>query len=509
MTLAPQLSTPNPFQVKVENITIDKFTGSSYSGFDQISLMDQFGAIEIYQSIFSPLIRAELLLYDPIGLFSNYPITGQERISVSYSQVGSGRVIKSTGLDTVFPYGFLPQSNADARTIHFMITSIENITPKDQARGYYYVIKLVTNEMLNGIKVKVSEAFKGPMSENARKLWDEYVYQPTRLLNADVNIRKDFYTDREGRDSYFREDEIVVPMLTPMESMKFFSKHAIALNPEVFSVNLFFENFYGYFFTTLQSLTLDQAPFFNELRDREKFLYMANRDFLDLAPPGTFQDGQENRLISNLIINNRFGSFDKILGGYFSSELYEVNAYQRGYFSERVHFETFNFNGYMHPFKMNTEDYGRYIKNNILGEGDEKTPHTKYEILTWADHEYTARREKYNSSARHLIALDQNDMNITIPGDMTHNCGQIIYVEIPEMHGYNNIEEDPYITGYFMITEIKTTITKNDLAATVLKVNKDSYTRQIASNMEYVPENQNEQPPRVPDENQAPEEGQV
>lgn len=479
------LQQQNPFSVDIVSMTIEKFNGN-----DKINILPQFIEINIFQSIFSPLMRAELLVYDPIGLFTNYPLSGEEIIRVTYTQEGAGRIIRTpASLDGVtFPYWRLPASSDSARTLHFMITNVTNITPSQDVRSQTYMLNLVSVEMFRGSQIKVSESYNEPVCEAAKKLWDEYVYQPTRLDQKDVNFTKEFFIDREGFPSYSAqlastENILVVPMLTPMQAMVYMQKHNVTQNPEVFSVSVFFENFYGYFFTTIQSLIADQIFARQELAERERFVYLSNsenRRFL------TEQPGQQNRLISNVVTNKRLGSFDKMVGGYYSSEFYEINAYQRGYQSTRDDHLTTNFNAYMYPNKMNNDYYLEAARiHPVLGEGEERTPHTRYEIVNSDDANYQGRREKYNSSIKYLASLNQNDLHITVPGDMTHNVGELIHVEIPEMHGFNDIDLDKYLSGIFIVTEVKHTITISGLAATSMRINKDSYTVPLDNTMKY------------------------
>ena len=62
----------NPLGIKISNIEIEKFNKR-----DKMSLMPQFMELTIYQSMFESTITAEMLVHDPIGLFVNYPFTGE------------------------------------------------------------------------------------------------------------------------------------------------------------------------------------------------------------------------------------------------------------------------------------------------------------------------------------------------------------------------------------------------------------------------------------------------
>ena len=56
----------NPFNVKLEDVIITKFNGS-----DRMSIMPQVIEFVLYQSIFSPIIKADIVFADAIGLMNN------------------------------------------------------------------------------------------------------------------------------------------------------------------------------------------------------------------------------------------------------------------------------------------------------------------------------------------------------------------------------------------------------------------------------------------------------
>ena len=54
----------NPLELKIVDIKIKKFIGT-----DEMSIMPQFLEISIFQSLFEPVIKAQMLINDNIGLF--------------------------------------------------------------------------------------------------------------------------------------------------------------------------------------------------------------------------------------------------------------------------------------------------------------------------------------------------------------------------------------------------------------------------------------------------------
>jgi len=51
----------------------------------------------------------------------------------------------------------------------------------------------------------------------------------------------------------------------------------------------------------------------------------------------------------------------------------------------------------------------------------------------------------------------------------------VIWVNIPEFHGFDAAFVDTKLSGYFMISEIKNIVRNDGFTYTTLRLNKDSY----------------------------------
>jgi hypothetical protein len=73
----------NPFNVRLEKVIITKFNGT-----DRMDITPQIQEFTLHQSIFSPVIKADMVLSDLIGLMNNYPLSGEETVEVDIIQEG-------------------------------------------------------------------------------------------------------------------------------------------------------------------------------------------------------------------------------------------------------------------------------------------------------------------------------------------------------------------------------------------------------------------------------------
>ena len=113
-----------PSDVSIEEITL-------YSSDQQrsYSLVNQANRIDIFESIYSPVIYAELQMQDSIGLDQNFPLIGEEFIRISFSTPGS-----------------------EPTTYTFMNRGIPvNKKINENLKGSTYTLKLVSADVLKNL----------------------------------------------------------------------------------------------------------------------------------------------------------------------------------------------------------------------------------------------------------------------------------------------------------------------------------------------------------------------
>jgi len=53
------------------------------------------------------------------------------------------------------------------------------------------------------------------------------------------------------------------------------------------------------------------------------------------------------------------------------------------------------------------------------------------------------------------------------------------------MHGFNDVQTDKYVSGFFIITEVKQVLGSGNRAATSLRINKDGYDTKLETASKY------------------------
>jgi len=445
----------NPLQIQVTDVRITKFNKT-----DSMSIFPQFVELVLYQSLFEPVIKAEMLVSDKIGLFTNYPFTGEEFIDITYKTL--------TGINA---------TTSTEKKIKFIIRGVRNIIADDNARALLYVIDLTSVEFLQNTRKYVSHAYADLVEDMAEKVYDDYIKKDTQEL---IGETKPFV-----KEESIKVRSLIVPNVRPFQAIQWLAKHAVAKDYDKKFQYLFFENLDGFNFVTLQKLIEDGKQKRGELQSKA-YVYRSDVE----AVQGTSDPEAPLRLITNLVINKRFSSIEKISSGYYQNELFEISMLQKAYHVTPTELKPeFNIEKLtLEGAPLNTKGYIEYVKNKV--ENTEYANRVRYIINNYEDFDGQAKtqpeyRLKVGQAMQNLIALNQIDLTITVPANMDLKAGQIIYVKIPEMHGFNDVQLDLYITGLYIINEVKQVVSIGNQAATTLRIYKDGYFTSLYENSFY------------------------
>ena len=463
----------NPLNITVSDIEIEKFNKR-----DKMSLLPQFMELTIYQSMFEPAIKAEMLINDPIGLFVNYPFTGEELIIVTYDQVNTGSSDTSASAGSYFQ----DVSPNKTNQLKFIIKGVRDIIIGDRARSLMYIVDLASPQLLQNMRDYVSHAYYGLIEDMAEKVYDEYIAQGTTDL---YKISKKPFV----KETSIKSRKMIVPNIRPFHAISWLAKHAVAKENGRHFLYLFYEDLKQYNFVTIQQIIEDALKQRETLR-KNKYRYIS--DIGSLSKSTTGDQNQDLRVITNIVNNKRFSSIEKITSGYYQNELFEINMLQKAYASTPTELdETYQYDKNIPSLgehSLNTPGYIKYVKNEKVEK--EYSNRIRYIINNFPDVDgegmnQPSYRSKFGNVAKYMNALNQIDLTVTVPANMDLRAGQVIYCDLPENHGFNTVETDKYISGLFIISEVKQVIMQGSLAATTLRIYKDGYLNSLAESSLY------------------------
>jgi hypothetical protein len=460
-------SSSNPFNVTLQDVIIRKFIGT-----DKMSVMPQVAEFVLYQSIFSSMLKADIVFNDTIGLMNNYPLSGEETIEVTIKQ-GS----EETAGDGQKEF---------TKTITFVISAINNILVSDDGRTMSYAMELASYDAFTNAKTRVSHAYNENIETMIEEIYKNYIVKGRSLPKPKkLKIFKDTEKVRK----------LVIPNIKPFDAIAWLCKFAISKEPEKYYTHMFFETLENYTFKTMQKLT------FRDLEDaaalvaasKEKYIYVSNIELVKNNPKAMDalreRGFSEDRIISDFKINKRYSALEKIVGGYFENELVEVNMLKNDYKITRkeLKYKDYEFNT-INPGKgYNTAEYIENVKKEY--EEPETSARIRYIINNYDDENQPSFRDKFGRSAMSFLAFQQVDISMAINSNLLVRPGDLIFIELPEFHGFNFNDQDQYLTGFYIVSEIKTVIRQGGKSGMQVRINRDSFIQDLALKHKYLFDN--------------------
>jgi hypothetical protein len=458
----------NPYLVNVVEVGMKKFGGG-----DAMNITPQVVEVVVYQSIFSNTLRVTLLMNDYINLLNNYPMVGEETIEITFTQKSSE-----------------DQFELNTYKSSFVISAIRDITSTDSGRQLIYNVELVSEEAYRNAKVRVSKAYFDNVEEIMKDILKEYIKTKKEMVT---------YTETKKTRKY------VVPNIHPFNAIAWLAKYAVSNEPDKYFSYAFYEVLNGikegganlknvkpnYIFKPLQKLTylgkIDEAA--KEAALKSPYFYFSNIEAIRsnaTAMKALEEKGfAESRVITGVKFNKRYSSLEKIIGGYFENEYVEVNMHQKDHKVTPFEIEKIK-KAALHPNKLNTD---KYVQDIISEDTRKETSgRIKYVVNNYDDVDQPSIRDTYGAAAADYIAYQSIDISVGIPTNLEVRPGDVIYVNLPEFHGFNQSTVDKYISGYFLVSEVKSVIRISGETSTLLRINKDSLLNSILDKTLYAPD---------------------
>ena len=226
---------------------LQKLTLTSPHRKGYIDLKAAWSDFNIYESIFSPYLTADIQLVDGIGLMESVPIIGEETITI---QVKTKGIVKERKPENNLPGPFEGSQNEGRISLKFRVVKINNIV-KLNDQMLTYKLSLVSEEAILNLKKKVKKSALDPQTFKPRKISD---------------IVKSLYTQffKRGRNSNSKRifieptknlTDLIIPNQTPFKALNFLASRAVSAGKHaVGSSFVFYETVRGFFFISLETL---------------------------------------------------------------------------------------------------------------------------------------------------------------------------------------------------------------------------------------------------------------
>lgn len=455
------------YSIKINSIIVTKFSALT-SGIPavpdkltSINILPQVHEVSIYESIWNPVMKCEIAVVDFIGLFTNFPLTGEEIITIEYSNVGDAgdqAAQLNSGDDAI---------NKTKRTWTFAIEKISDISVKDDNRATSYVITCMHIEGLANVLGTVMQGYRGSPIEISKNIFEDHIVQRVKQFYPSYQS-PNIFTEDNSLGSYV----ITVPNMHPIAAIDMVNDltYTQVMNRYTY---VFYQTNDGFNFRTLQGLI--DRPNAKRRAFQNKYKY-----FSDEIAEVNSKMQNETRVVSKLAFNKRHSTMQKVAAGYFNNNLFELNIAQKAIHTTRTKIDDPNILT-LEDNKLNTEEYSKWAMN--FDEGYEQSNRTRYVISSRAENDpdfiVPMTRQRWGKDLISKVALAQIDITCVIPGTNRFVAGDLFYLEIPEFHGFEELKKDDLISGYYMITEIKHIVSIGGYQTTVLRLNRDSFNSSI------------------------------
>lgn len=399
-----------PGDIDVRKVELKKWTRADSVAID---IKPQIAEINIFEDLEQPSMIADILLVDSLNLVQDFPIIGEESITITYVTPGRENPTRKT----------------------FFVFSIENTGSSPSGKGSTYTIKAVTptHYFCSGLKVV----------KTYRDTIDSIV---TDILKTAANQNK-FSTVKVVVEKTKGILPITIPSLHPFEAVDLLRQKAVSRDIPSGGAFVFFENQYSLNFKSIESLITDGKKdlgsktftFFPNTNANKEATSFAFRNILRYNHISKF-DTME-KLMNGAIVNT-VESFD-LLTKAISSSTYKL--------SEKARFITSTDN------KSSIPNSNQFLeKFNNASALDFFVPKDSSRNEDFLDSNLGFKKG-YSS------LINNNVVRILINGDNYITSGEVIKLNLPELSGTTERKnKDRLNSGNYLITKLRHRITSSE-----------------------------------------------
>ena len=389
--------------------------------------------INIYESIFSSALQAEFAIQD-IGenLISSLPIVGQERIELYIS------------------------SDKKYYRLNFSVYKIDG--RKMQEKNQVYVMSCVSIEALRNENFRICERIDGIKSNDIIK---------------DILGRNNFSSKSLETDDTVFPFNMYVPNWRVFDLFKWLSVRSVPEYKKDSIGFFFYETIDGYKFKSVDTL-LDQQSY--PSKEIKYSFYQGNTS--------SYGNGSgEQYRIGNFASPKAFDIYDDLRRGAFCHNAIYLDVNRATY---RVFKTTADDFWDKSSHLENTKPFVSGGAAQMLSRGS-RFVYRPSTISTWGQwNEEQTDKEKenideinknYEKAFYRYYFLEYNQLDISIPGDLSNRAGNVINVSIPspKKSPDNKVQRDERISGRYLVTSIKHSILNRSELRTYITLSRDSY----------------------------------
>jgi hypothetical protein len=433
-----------PGQINLNEITLFSFNKGVY-----INLLDYLVEVNLYESIFDPVVTGSILLSDSRNLTSFFPLVGDEYLFIN---------VKTPTL-------------TDEYSIYktFRIFSVENKNYANDGSTIIYELGIMSSEGFNDVLNPIYKSFEGTPSKIINDIFIDYI-QANRNISLGATNNATTKTPLYFLEYPANKLKFISPGWTPIQCINWLAGKC--LPPAGKAANfLFWETTKGFYFGSMDNIL-------SNLDTYSIGEYVYSETYIKTL---SVEDKYKSMYaIKDLSIETAVNQLDNSRLGYLASVLLDVDVYNK----------TYEFNSYDHSTEFDkyahlnsTDSYPLFDKNiirNPFAYG--KINYSNPKLFTKVENNFDQiPKITFGNRRSNLLELNNFKMQIVIPGRTDVEVGNTIKIVFPKgepgaltSKDKTNSKQDMAYTGYYLITNLSHKINPKTHFIT-MNVVKDSF----------------------------------
>jgi hypothetical protein len=448
------------------DILVDQLFLTTVSG--ELDLKNFFVQIELSEDIFSPVLTGHLMIADAAGLIGTLPILGGEALTL-HARTPT-----------------LPDSESFAFKRSFIITGISNrgfTTDREQ----YYILDFMSPEGVKDNSTKLSQVFLGTPDKIVGDIFEKYLSTSRYISTSVPNSPKTGLVLINA--PYGPALKFIGPFWSPLKIINWFATRSISSSGKAPNM-LFFETNKQFYFTSIEDLIQIQRNskmLFNEY-------FWSDAAVRDPSATGFSYVASDIGRQYSVIQDIRIDKFVDILKaqdyGYYASTLLThdivLKRYREFTWDYHANFNTYN---HMEDYRINGKEvvsqagsHQPFRSDTPRNPSGHRALHTKhFQMFNDIKDNQVERWAVQRNSL--LYEMSNIRVNIQVPGRTDAEVGRLVYIHFPlgtDRRAENETNYDPYMSGIYMITALRHTITMSGKHSMSMELVKDSFRKSVA-----------------------------
>lgn len=413
-----------PGEVEIINLALVSFAQSKY-----VNLQDYLSELNIYESIFNPVLSGTLTLSDSRNLVQEFAFVGDEYLIMT---------IKTPGLDVDYSI-----SKA------FKLYGLQNKSYVNDGSTLLYQLNFSSIEQFNDLANPIYRSFEGKPEDIITQIFVDYLQ-----ADRNVTIEGEIPTEIKSPLTILSESDntinFVSPGWTPVQCINWIASKTLPKNNKAANF-LFWETTKGFYFGSMDSIYENpEAITTGEYVFSQSYINSLKSD----------ERSKSMFAIKSLRIDKTYDQLENNMSGYLSNRLIDVDLYNKKY--ENVDYDHgANFKNYSHSVQQNPVPlFSADIVRNPLAYTEINYKHSKLYDQNESNFD-TNTKHIFGNRRSNMLELQNFSMEVVIPGRTDIEVGTIINIKMPKKtpgaltsEDKNDYKDDMLYSGYYLITSM-------------------------------------------------------